>query len=384
MEYHICIISHRYPSKEHQVALFVHQLVAQFARRGIRCSVIAPQSLLSALRHKMFNKRYRVVDIEGGVPIEIYQPFILSFPSRFRFCRLLNEKLASKGIERICKIKSLVPNVFYAHFWSSGYRIFRHAQKNGTPLYIASGESKIGIQNDYSDDFVRACSEYLTKVICVSSKNKRESLALGLCKDDSCVVIPNGINLSLFQKLDRNTLRGKYKITHDDFVVVFVGSFIERKGVLRLCAALEKIDDKRIKAIFIGRGPQQPEYARTIYKGVVPHHILPEYLSLADVFVLPTLHEGCSNAIIEAMGCGLPIVSSNRPFNDDILTDENSIRVDPLNVDELAASISRLAEDEDLRKSMSVASLNMTMELDLEKRAEKILALFNGSEAKSL
>ncbi len=67
--------------------------------------------------------------------------------------------------------------------------------------------------------------------------------------------------------------------------------------------------------------------------------MIPNYICASDVFVLPTTAEGCCNAIIEAMGCGLPIVSSDRAFNYDILNEENSILVDPESVDEIDNAI---------------------------------------------
>ena len=96
-------------------------------------------------------------------------------------------------------------------------------------------------------------------------------------------------------------------------------------------------------------------------------------LSAADVFVLPTLSEGCCNAIIEAMACGLPIISSNLPFNDDILWDDNSIRIDPMNIDDIRNAISLLKEDQQMRENFSKASLKHAASLNIEKRAKNIL-----------
>ena len=94
-----------------------------------------------------------------------------------------------------------------------------------------------------------------------------------------------------------------------------------------------------MKSIFIGSGEQTPEIDGILFCGKLPHDQIVHYLNAADVFVLPTLAEGCSNAIIEAMACGLPIISSDLPFNDDILDAENSIRVNSLDVESIAEAI---------------------------------------------
>lgn len=104
------------------------------------------------------------------------------------------------------------------------------------------------------------------------------------------------------------------------------------------------------------------------------HDDVPLYLNAADVFVLPTLQEGCCNAVVEAMACGLPIISSNLPFNWDVLNLDNSIMVDPLNVEEIKQAIIKLRDDVQLRLAMSCAALEKAKELTIQERAAKILS----------
>ena len=60
--------------------------------------------------------------------------------------------------------------------------------------------------------------------------------------------------------------------------------------------------------------------------------------------------------VVEAMACGLPVISSNKEFNWDVLNDENSIMVAPMNVDELARAIATLRDDKRKRKAMAEAA----------------------------
>ena len=94
---------------------------------------------------------------------------------------------------------------------------------------------------------------------------------------------------------------------------------------------------------------------------------------MADIFVLPTLNEGCCNAVVEALACGLPVVSSDRPFNYDVLNESNSIMVDPMNVDEIADAIRKLKEDKELRHRLAEGALKMAEELTIDRRAQRIL-----------
>src|SRR5690606_40325536 len=76
-------------------------------------------------------------------------------------------------------------------------------------------------------------------------------------------------------------------------------------------------------------------------------------MALADVFVLPTLHEGSSNVIIEAMASGLPIVSSDIPEIRVQCNDNYSILVNPNSVDEIAEALNKVLRNDDLRMRMS-------------------------------
>ena len=162
-------------------------------------------------------------------------------------------------------------------------------------------------------------------------------------------------------------------IASDDFVVAFVGQFTPRKGTLRLDEALRQLNDKHVKAFFLGKGPDIPSYNNMIHCGTVIHNDVPAYLSAADVFVLPTTNEGCCNAIVEAMACGLPVISSSLPFNFDILDDTNSIMVDPMDVNQIAQAIAKLKNDPDLRNRLAQGALVKAEELTLDRRADKIL-----------
>lgn len=139
------------------------------------------------------------------------------------------------------------------------------------------------------------------------------------------------------------------------------------------------MNDESIKSIFIGSkiSDQKIDYSPNcpgiVFCGKLPHEKIPIYLNCADVFVLPTLAEGCSNSIAEAMACGLPIISSDLDFNHDILDETNSILINPLDVTAIAGSIRFLKDNPIKRHKMSLASLRKAKELDLATRAVKIL-----------
>ena len=103
------------------------------------------------------------------------------------------------------------------------------------------------------------------------------------------------------------------------------------------------------------------------------HFDIPLRLSAADFFLLPTTAEGSSNAILEAMGCGLPIISSNIPENLEILDDSCAILVDPWDVHGLKSAVELLSRDESLRTTMSIASTNIASRYHIKDRALAII-----------
>ena len=91
------------------------------------------------------------------------------------------------------------------------------------------------------------------------------------------------------------------------------------------------------------------------------------------MFALPTINEGCSNAVIEAMACGLPVASSDMEFNWDVLNETNSILYNPMDIDQIADAIDRLYMDKDLRERLSQGAIQTATELTISARADKIL-----------
>lgn len=363
----ICFVSYDYPDDRRSVFPFVKQLVDEMVRQGHICQVVAPYSISSNKRFSKFKEK----QIVGNGSVTIFRPNYISLSNLRVFGKELTFEMQKLVINYALNHLEVKPDVVYGHFWQFGMAGFNFARKNDIPLFVASGESVIPVaSSDFKNsDFLN----YIKGVICVSSKNRKESIQKGLTTDDKCIIIPNAIDKNKFHLKNKVDCRTNLGIHSDDFVVVFVGAFIERKGVLRVSEALKILQDNSIKAIFIGSGEQTPDYNNIIFKGKLPHEQIATYLNAADVFVLPTRAEGCCNAIIEAMACGLPIISSNLPFNWDVLNDDNSIMINPDSIDEIASAINLLKNDMDRRDRMTIASLKTAETLTIDNRARLIV-----------
>lgn len=365
----LCFITYKYPGKHNTSDYaFVKQLVDAIAQLGHHCLVVAPFNI--SHYHKLSESKEEYACGKGKVTV--YRPGYLSF-STFHIGKFYPSKWTHKlALKKAFRMLNVRPDAIYGHFWDSAYNGFEYAQSNGIPLFVATGESEIQKLFSFPKD-QKAFSDYVSGVICVSSKNRDESISLGLTTAEKCAVFPNAVNAELFKKLDKEQCREQLNLPQDAFIIAFVGWFIERKGPQRVAEAIKQIQGEPVYSLFIGKGEQEPNCDNILYKGALPHDQVPLYLNAADVFVLPTQHEGCCNAVVEAMACGLPVVSSNLPFNWDVLDDTNSIMIDPNNIDDIAAAILTLRDNNDQRKALSKGALLKASSLTIDQRAEAIV-----------
>lgn len=375
----ICIVSDAYPTKDGKGGFFfVEQLVNQFAHFGHQCIVVAPVNIMSKyFVSKPYGDYYEEKStIEGNV-IKIYRPRYYGRNIVIKGVSL-NSRAPMLAFERVMKQIKVDIDVIYCHFFKEGVIAYRYAQKNKIPLFIATGESKIAeIKKPYLGYRIEDMVEYTSGIICVSTKNKNEAVNLGYAKEIKCRVIPNGVDLNLFKPHNKNESRKELSICENDFILICVGNFVERKGQTRIIKALERIDNPNIRLILIGTGEIEDNKNVVLFKGFVNHDSIPKYLSAADCFILPTRWEGCCNSIIEAMACRLPIISSNREFNWDILNDENSILINPDDIEEISKAINYIYNNPIIRERMAIKALADSRKLSIEKRAQYILDFIN-------
>ncbi len=369
----IAIVTPGYPYKQDNAYAFVKQLVDEFARQSVSCVVIAPNSVVSQRR---ICPKVTHEEVAGGASVTVYRPNILSFSSWKIGGKSISRLIRRRAVERVLRSLPQRPDLIYGHFWVSGWMGYRYAKERAIPLFVATGESSIAQMFPPSVDN-RSFLDDVRGVVAVSEKNKRESVALHYTTADRCEVFPNGVDLSIFHPMEQAAARERLRIEKEAFVVIFVGSFIERKGAHRLSEAIGMITGKQVSSIFVGEeGDCKPSCENILHCGPVAHDQLPLYLNASDLFVLPTLKEGCCNAIVEAMACGLPVISSDRDFNDGLLDERNAIRVDPMDVEALAQAIVRLRDDEATRRRMGEESLRRAQPLRIADRAAAILRFF--------
>lgn len=365
----ICVLCAGFPTKKSAGSIFVVKLCEEMARQGHIVTIIAPQRILYIVSGKdCFSPTSFIHKTATGEQIKVLRPLLPSFGS-IPVLSKLNERFRKNAIKRAVA-KAGEQDVYYAHFWDNGYMLHEATKHLGKPLFVATGESVVKFRT--SD---KSFSQHVSGVICVSTKNQEESIAAGLTTKEKCIVLPNAIDSAVFHKMDKEQCRQELGIDKNKFVVAFVGQFIQRKGYARVAAAIDQLNDDNIAAVFLGSAKEgrMPQCRGIIKCGLVRQNEIAKYLNAADVFVLPTRAEGCCNAIVEAMACGLPIVSSDKPFNYDILDSTNARLINPDSVDEIAAAIREIKTDAKLQASLGKCSAEKAQDMNLVARTEKII-----------
>jgi len=369
----ICVLCSGYPTPKSAANVFVAKLCDEFAELGHNVTVIAPQSISNTLiRNGQNSPSYFEHKTRSGHIVRVFRPHIVSFGTIFLLNKL-NSPLRNLVIRSVLR-EIGEQDVYYGHFWFNAYSLYRAIKDTGKPLFVATGESIINFR---TKDI--AFKEYIKGVICVSTKNKEESISCKLTTDEKCIIIPNAIDNSVFQKMDKQKCREELGIASNLFVVIYVGQINRRKGFDRLAAAIDSINDPQIGVVFLGRVMEgkKPQCKGIVKLGFAGQEEIVKYLNASDVFVLPTRAEGCCNAIIEAMACGLPIISSDLPFNYDVLDNQNSILIDPDNVEQIASAIERIKNNVEMMKSLANCSLKRARSLTLSNRASRIINFIN-------
>jgi alpha-maltose-1-phosphate synthase len=153
--------------------------------------------------------------------------------------------------------------------------------------------------------------------IFVASSISKQSLLDVNVPTEKIIVVPYGAPVDYFQpqpKQDKN------------FRALFLGQISPRKGVHYLLSAWRKLDLKDAELVLVGQNRFPTGWLERYsdlctYIPSVPHLLLNKYYSSASIFVFPSLIEGFAMVLLEAMACGIPIITTPNTAGPDIITD---------------------------------------------------------------
>ncbi|MDI6902778.1 MAG: glycosyltransferase family 4 protein [Methanocellales archaeon] len=180
-------------------------------------------------------------------------------------------------------------------------------------------------------------------------------------------VLPNGVDINLFQPEDREKL--KKKLGFKGKMIFTAGRLVEWKGFDVLIKAMKRVLEETDATLVIGGiGPQMEELKRLTgrlglekriqFVGSISRNDMPDYIGMCDVFAIPSYFDTSPNVLLEAMACGKPCVVS----------DIDGVREV---VEGGCAMKARVGEEEDLAEKITTLLTNEKMRNQISKKARK-------------
>lgn len=220
------------------------------------------------------------------------------------------------------------------------------------------------------------------RVIANSRMVKEEVIRIYGYPADKIDVVYNGLPLETMRRdeLDRAKTRETYGLSDDDVVVLFAGSGWERKGLRFAIDAVER-QNPQMKLLVAGRGEARRfSSARVQFLGVVQE--MPSLYHAADIFLLPTVYDPFSNACLEALAAGRPVITTRANGFSEIIENgrHGTIVHDARDIDALAAAL-QFWSDPARRAQSRIDNLALAARFDISANVAQTLQIMTGVAA---
>ncbi len=272
---------------------------------------------------------------ESQQGFEVLHPTFFSVPGAFKqldgLFMALGSYLTLKKLQRAGKL-----DILDAHFaYPDGYAATLLGKWLGVPVTITlRGTELPHSKNAKLRPLLVQALKRAARVFSVSDSLRRHAISLGISAD-KIRVVGNGVDSDKFHPIERSEARTQLGLAANVKVLISVGGLVERKGFHRVidCLPELKLRFPGLVYLIVG-GPGAEGNMRALldqqvkalglqdtvrFLGIVPAASLKWSLSAADVFVLSTRNEGWANVFLEAMACGLPVVSTDVGGNAEVV-----------------------------------------------------------------
>jgi teichuronic acid biosynthesis glycosyltransferase TuaC len=219
-------------------------------------------------------------------------------------------------------------------------------------------------------------------VISVSEDLKEKLISDYRVSPEKITVIHNGVDKDKFKPMDKAQARSLCGLTEDCRYILAISRLSSEKGLEYLLESMMKLKTENVKLALIGDGPLYGTLNNYVkennlsgmvsFVGSIPHEDLNQWYNAADVFCLSSIWEGCPNVVIEALACGIPVVSSRVGAVPHFVTEDCGMVVPCKDADALANALDQvLSLTWDPKKVSRTASLRAWDEV-----AAEVIAVF--------
>ena len=202
-------------------------------------------------------------------------------------------------------------------------------------------------------------------VVCVSRFHRKWALELGIGTPERVVAIPNGLPPERANATrSRAEMRAELQLKDDELMLFSAGRLAPQKGfeyLIRAIPLLERSLTRPFRVFLAGEGELREPLEKIARQAGAQQHLqflgfrndVTNLWAAADIVVLPSLWEGLSISLLEAMAAAKPIVTTRIGSNYEVVAhEETALLVEPANVEQLTAAILRCAEDRVLCDSL--------------------------------
>lgn len=319
----ILTLSSLYPNvQQPQHGIFVEQRLRQLLSSGqIHAQVLAPVPWFpfTSERFGIYARYPLIPGEEERHGINISHPRFLTLPKiGMSIAPALMARSIAGSVRELTRSGLSIDLIDAHYFYPDGVASAILAKKLKIPLVITARGTDINLIPKYAipRKMILWAADQAAAIVGVSQALKDRMVQLGV-DENKITVLRNGVDLDFFRPIDQHTARQKVGSWQGRWLLS-VGHLIERKGHYLIIEALCQLPDTNLA--IIGEGPMRAELQslafrlgvenRVHFLGAVDQIELPDYYSAADALVLASSREGMANVLLEAIGCGLPVVAT--------------------------------------------------------------------------
>jgi teichuronic acid biosynthesis glycosyltransferase TuaC len=302
---------------------------------------------------RLFRSHFRPVapyhEVQQG--FDVYHPRFFSVPGLFKVWDGFFMALSSYRLMVRLK-RSVAFNIIDAHFaYPDGYAATLLGKWLEVPVTVTLRGTEVPLSRftGRRRRIVRALQD-AARVFSVSASLKKHAVSLGI-HADKIRVVGNGVDTNIFHPRLKAEARNSLGLPGDVPLMISIGALVERKGFHRVIECLPHLRDKYpgLRYLIVGGAGPEGDMTKQLQQQVKDMRLedcvmflgklLPEQLriplSAADVFVLSTRNEGWANVFLEAMACGLPVVTTNVGGNAEVINSPELGAIVPFDEKEL-------------------------------------------------
>ncbi len=224
-----------------------------------------------------------------------------------------------------------------------------------------------------------------SKAITVVSNGLKNELIESGFAENKISVIANGVDISRFNPLSEDKCRNRLDIDKKFPVILYVGRLSHEKCVSSLIRSASSLIEKKSKfnLYIVGDGPLREELqslTKTLnieshvhFIGNVEHNDISLWMGACNYFCLPSLREGCPNVVLEALGCGRPVIASNVGAIPDVVSSQTGVLFTPDNIESICNAFEKAFKTDWDEKTIAQS----VKKLSWDHAAEKYIDVFN-------